>query len=524
MRTLISIELTKLFHKKHLFIIYLLMLIFIILNNTLYKLDYDEDGNYKYEYQENINQEKSNLKEEFTTSNNQEKNIIIKTKLELLTLKEKFPETSWQYQKITDYLYELLLQINTYKLKSDSDVNQETTSTIEPEVGENSKAKAIQTTKLTEKQAAELSYLMQEYQLRRKKLLNDDWQYFINLDYQTLEEEKNNLIISIDNSSNQSTKQELELNLKIIQEKQTILNYRLLNNIKEDTSYLNKALNNYQTARLNILTYQTKLLSNQSKQANSILEDNKSYQEALKEMKINKYILDHKININQENSLSYQLRTITEDYEIFLIAIILITVNILICEEFTTGTIKLLLIKPHSRGKILLSKYFSAIIILLLSILLIITMQLIIGSFLLGSTSLTTKVIEYHYTKDIIIEYNIFVYMLIRIASRLPFFIMLMTITFLVGTISLNIITTIIMPFILYILTPTIENLAVTNNIVIFKYLINLNWNFTSYLFGDRPSFKFLNLNFSSTIYVGYFLIIGILTLIIFKTKNIKNV
>lgn len=501
MINLITNELTKLFHKKHLFIIYLLMLSFIILNNTLYKLDYDKEGNYKYTYQENITEEKSDLKHKLAKETNLQKNIIIKTKLELLELKEKFPQNSWQYQKINDYLYEILLQINTYKNSANT-----------KEVGENlEKNNPHQNITLPEEKLTKLNNLIQEYQLRKNNLLNDNWQYFIKLDYQYLEEEKNYLITNIKNSSNQASKQELELQLSIVKEKQVILNYRLLNQIKEDVSYLNKALINYQTARLNILTYQNKQLS-------------LTNQEDLKEIKINKYILEHQININQENTLAYQLRTIVEDYEIFLITIILITVSILVAEEFITGTIKLLLIKPYSRGKILLSKYLTTIIILLLSIILLITMQLIIGSFLLGLNSLTTKVIEYNYTKDIIIEYNIFTYMLIRIISRLPFFIMLITITFLVGIISVSNIITIIIPFIIYILTPTLENLAITNNIEIFKYLINLNWNFTSYLFGEDPAFKFLNLNFTCLIYIIYFLILGILTLIIFKNKNIKNV
>ena len=55
----------------------------------------------------------------------------------------------------------------------------------------------------------------------------------------------------------------------------------------------------------------------------------------------------------------------------FIIILILMVASTIVAEEFTTGTIKLLLIKPFSRGKILLSKYLTVI---LFSVLIIISL------------------------------------------------------------------------------------------------------------------------------------------------------
>ena len=122
MNKLLLVELKKIYKKRSIYIIWGLMLIFCLLNNVLYYTDYDEDGNYKYNTKENITEEKINLEKELNKYNKNEKNevtmyVTLKTKLEILTLKEKFTSTSWQYKKINNYLYDIIYQINYYKFK-----------------------------------------------------------------------------------------------------------------------------------------------------------------------------------------------------------------------------------------------------------------------------------------------------------------------------------------------------------------------------------------------------------------------
>ena len=61
---LLQVELKKIFTKKSIYIIWGLMLIFCFLNNFLYWKDYDENGNYKYLEQEDLNEEKNRLEQE----------------------------------------------------------------------------------------------------------------------------------------------------------------------------------------------------------------------------------------------------------------------------------------------------------------------------------------------------------------------------------------------------------------------------------------------------------------------------
>ena len=51
---LINIELKKVLKHKSIYIIFFIMLLFCLLNNVLYKNDYDEEGNYKYETKVNF--------------------------------------------------------------------------------------------------------------------------------------------------------------------------------------------------------------------------------------------------------------------------------------------------------------------------------------------------------------------------------------------------------------------------------------------------------------------------------------
>ena len=487
---LLQVELKKIFKKKSIYIIWGLMLIFCLLNNILYWTDYDEDGNYKYLEQENLKEEQTRLETELAKYNKENSNevtmyITIKTKLDILTLKQKFPKDSWQYRKINTYLYDIVYQINYYKY--------------------------------IEKANKKIIQKQEEYQLIINKLNKDDYQYFLNIDIQKNIDTQKELDKKYNQETDEKVKQELEQQLSDNKFNLKILNYRLNYNIKENNNYLNIALENYQenyktvkyyNSQNSIKTYQKKL----------------DYQEALSETTISKYIIEHQQNINKQNNLNYQLRTIIDDYEILIIMLILIVCSSLICDEFKDGTIKLLLIKPYSRGKILLSKYFTAIIIVITSILMLIALQLIVGGIIFKFDSLNIPIIIYDFNKSKLVEYSVFQYMIIRIFAKAPFLLMLITISIFLGVISNSTIISITMPLLLYMFNPTFIHLANKYQLDFMKYLVNINWNLQDYLFGKLPELSFINSKFSVIVLIGYFTVLWILTFSIFQKKNIKNI
>ncbi len=299
-----------------------------------------------------------------------------------------------------------------------------------------------------------------------------------------------------------------------------ILIFVILNNIlilqdKSKNNYLNEAKYQYQKNLELKENYKDKKLSYNEKL---------KYQTILENIELNKYIIDNNKNINDYKTLNYQLKTTLEDYEIFIIIIILITSSTIISNELKEGTIKLLLIKPYTRNQILLSKYLSMIIVMVLSIIYLYLAQLLIGGFYLGFSSLQEKVVIYNFQLSTIMCYNIFGYTFLRILLKLPMLILLSTLSFLISIITSNNILSLTISLIVYIFSASIKSLAINYNLKIMKYLLTMNWNINEYLFGRLSEYKYLNLTTSIIICIIYYIFLLVLSFIIFNKKDIKNI
>lgn len=299
-----------------------------------------------------------------------------------------------------------------------------------------------------------------------------------------------------------------------------ILIFIILNNIlilqdKSKNNYLNEAKYQYQKNLELKENYKDKKLSYNEKL---------KYQTILENIELNKYIIDNNKNINNYKTLNYQLKTTLEDYEIFIIIIILITSSTIISNELKEGTIKLLLIKPYTRNQILLSKYLSMIIVMVLSIIYLYLAQLLIGGFYLGFSSLQEKVVIYNFQLSTIMCYNIFGYTFLRILLKLPMLILLSTLSFLISIITSNNILSLTISLIVYIFSASIKSLAINYNLKIMKYLLTMNWNINEYLFGKLSEYKYLNLTTSIIICIIYYIFLLVLSFIIFNKKDIKNI
>jgi ABC-2 type transport system permease protein len=464
------------------------MSVFCLFNNLIYKLDYDNDGNYKYDDEINLKKEIKNQEKElsrYNIQNDNDKNmyITIKSKLDILKIQQKYNKNSWQYIKANDYLYDALYNLNYYKY-IDKDI-----------------------------------YLIEKYtkiyQEKKFYLDTDNWKYFIRLEKNNLLEKQTTIKNKLNSSTDKKLKKELEEELKKLDKELLIINYRINNNINYGNNYLNRALNEYSKAVEELEIYKNKIISYQDKIA---------YQKNIETKNINKYIIENKVNLNKPNNLNYQLKSIVEDYELFIVIIILITTSILIGEEFNKGTIKLLLIKPYKRSTILLSKFLAAVLILLLTILFLILIEFIIGGLIFGIDSLKIGMIIYNFNLNKIENFNIYLYMLIRITTKLPSLLMILIISFLLGIIFNNTIVPFSVTILIYTFSEVINNLIINYNIKFMQYLITINWNFKDYLFGRLSNYEYINFKKSILIYIIYVIIFMNLMFQNFKKKNIKNI
>ena len=124
------------------------------------------------------------------------------------------------------------------------------------------------------------------------------------------------------------------------------------------------------------------------------------YNESLQQKELNKYILENKVDVNKNDSLKGILENFYNQLGIFMLAVIIMVAATIVSEEFNKGTIKLLLVKPYSRTKILLAKFLTTVIMTVFIISITILMQILIGGILFGFDSLSLPVIEYNFNTN----------------------------------------------------------------------------------------------------------------------------
>lgn len=487
MINLIKNELIKIFKKKTIYITLILVLAFIIFTNVMYKYS-GAQGNYYFEYsQEYIN----SLKDELAKLDPNEISdntiyIDIKSELDIAEISSQFEADAWQRQIINQKLGTYIREKNSneYGLEKDPEKVQELDTKI---------------------------------QQIMDKLKEEDWKYFAEEELKeaeaNLETLENQKAIAVDKQQIASLENQIE-NAKIDKE---AAEYRINQNIKYGADYLNQALTDYKTWAKTVNDQKQNL-------ANFTYEEKQQYNTSVENMNLNKYILDTKIDINNQESLKGMIQNLISQYGILIVVIIVMIAGTIVSEEFNKGTIKLLLVKPYSRKKILLSKFITSIIILVFTISVVIIMELIVGGIIFGFDSLSEPVVRYNFNTQSIQELNVFAYLGIQILAQMPMLILLLTLAFAISTIFANNALAITISLLGYMSGMIINQLIILYNLKPMKYFVTMNWDLTQFLFGNLSYMQGMNMVGSIIIDIVYLVIMLIPTLIIFKKKNIKNI
>ena len=486
MSNLIKNEITKIFKKKSIYIILFVTFAFVILSNCMYKYFYNNESYsyYSESYIEYVREEIKGLEPNKTSDTKMY--IEYKTVLDVYDMMKEYDNDAWQVQIIASRIEPYVTERNTYLYGAEK--NEEQAEKINEQINE-----------LT------------------KRLENDDWRYFANEELKNAEEK----VKALENEkSNTEDKQRLEsLDLEIATSKidLDIAKYRVDEDIKYGYDYMNTALMNYQEQSYSIV---------QTEKSNTELtyQEEKDYNDAIENKEISKYIIENHVDVEKANDLRGILSRFFNEFGLFIIVIVIMIAGTIVSEEFNKGTIKLLLIKPYNRNKILLSKFITVLIITIFAIIVILGMELIVGGIVFGFESLQTPVVVYNFNTNMIQEINIFAYVGTQVIMILPSVILLATLSFALSTIFTNSPVAIALPLLGYMGVTVINQLAVQYNIEILKYFVTLNWDFTQYLYGGMPLMQGLTPIFSAIICIAYFLIMVIPTFIIFKKKNIKNI
>ena len=291
---------------------------------------------------------------------------------------------------------------------------------------------------------------------------------------------------------------------------------RLNKEIPYGTDYLNRAISNLQTASSSLanyknideLTYQEKL------EYNSYLEDQAE----------SRYILETGRDIHNTNTLKGILENFYSQFGIFLIVVVVMIAGTIVSEEFNKGTIKLLLVKPYTRNKILMAKAITTFIMIIFIIVVTLVMQILIGGIIFGFDSLSEPVVAYNFNTNTMEEMNIFANLGVQTLTQLPMIILLATLAFAISTLFTNSTLAITISLLGFMSASIINQLAIGYDLQFMKYFVTMNWDLSIYANGALPYMEGMNMTMSIIICVVYFLIMMIPTFIVFKKRNIKNI
>lgn len=512
---LIKNELRKIFKKKTIYILFIITTI-VILTNTIVGVSIYEGKMIDYSLEE-IKNEREEMQErlknlDYTNRSQIDEYIETKTKLEIAELSLKYEYGSWQERAISSYEYELqdiIRNINLYTYKNQ---NKEQLD-------------------ITKKKYDEVLYLLDKC----------DWKEFAKFEQKETNNQISKLQESKKNNNQQINKRNNEMSInntgnpmeitEIINQNSTISIEEQISRYKSKKEILDIRIKediSYAFSDRNTLLLEYKRTENSFKQ----MYDNKNYDEMEYAQKIKynedlanvkklEYMLYNKIpTLNKDNSRD-MLKNSLKYYEILIITITIIVSVSIISDEINKGTIKLLLIKPFSRGKILLAKFITCIIIMILTVVFILIVQCLAGGIIYGFSDYLVPIMEYDFGTNKVIEVNIVSALITSLIAKLPMYILILAITFGVSTITANTPLSIIIGILLYLSKNLIQ---VNENMKINKYFLATNWDFTRYLYGALPEAEFLNESFSAILCVIYFIIVIGITFTTFKQKDIRNV
>ena len=486
MNNLIKNELTKIFKKKSIYIILFVTLAFVILSNCMYKYFYN-NGSYSYYSEGYIEFAQKGLKELDPDKPSDTKMYIeYKTVLDVNDMMKQYDKDAWQIQIITSRIEPYVTERNTYLYGA-------------------------------EKNEAQANKINEQINELLEKLKNDDWKYFANEELKLAEEKVKTLEETIKNTVDKQEIENLKIELANAEIDLDVAKYRIEEDIKYGYDYMNVALTNYQQYGYNII---------QMNNSNTELthQEKKDYNKAIENKEISKYIIENHVDVEKPDDLRGILSRFFNEFGLFIIVIVVMIAGTIVSEEFSKGTIKLLLVKPYNRNKILLSKFITVLIMIAFSFVILIGMELIVGGLIFGFDSLQIPVVVYNFNTNMVQEINVFAYLGTQIIMVLPSVILLATLSFALSTIFTNSPVAIALPLLGYMGVAVINQLAMQYNVGFLKYFVTLNWDFTQYLYGNAPLMEGLTPEFSVVICLLYFLVMMIPTFIIFKKKNIKNI
>lgn len=469
MSSLIRNEITKILKKKSIYIMLIVILAFMILTNVMYKYRGSSmmDGYYSESYIKMLQESIKTLNPD--NSEDVDEYLSYKIDIDIYELLSKYDKDSWQYEVILNTGSSYISEINTYTYKN--------------------------------KDSKALEEVTKEYNQFIERLNSGDWRKFVSEELEIAKQSK----IAMRNEEDEM------LNLQI-----ETLQMRLDYNIEYGNNYKNEALSKYSENKALVMRYE--------QNNNKTYDEKLAYQEAKANLEESIYVIKNDKDISNRTNTRGMLLDLFSENELFIIITVVLIAGAIVSEEFNKGTIKLLLVRPYSRRKILFAKFIVVILTVVFIMIAVGIMQFIIGGIFFGFESLKISAIEYNHNTGSLVEMSILQNVVLTGLGKLPIYILIGTLAFALSTLFTNTAVAITISLLGYMGSSMVNQVAYYYKIAWLKYFVTPNWDLTQFFYGKLPNMEGLNIGFSIVICLIYFAIMMIPTFIVFKKKNIKNI
>lgn len=236
-----------------------------------------------------------------------------------------------------------------------------------------------------------------------------------------------------------------------------------------------------------------------------------------KEIQINEYRLKNNLPPVQGDSLWGFVEWAANNMIPIIALFAIVMGGGIVANEFSGGTIKLLLIRPSKRWKILLSKYISIIGYTLLMLLV-----LLILAFVLGGTLFSFKGAGMSYLTNIggrVTEVNMILHILELCGLQCISLIMMVTLAFTISTVFRNSAMAIGIGVFLFTVGSTITMLLASRYDWA-KYILFANTDLTQYISGE-PLITGMTLTFSIIVLIVYFMSFNVISYLGFTKRDV---
>ncbi|MEW9049513.1 MAG: ABC transporter permease [Neobacillus sp.] len=231
---------------------------------------------------------------------------------------------------------------------------------------------------------------------------------------------------------------------------------------------------------------------------------------------INEYRIENDIPFREK----YNVWTfVKESSELIILAGVftIIVSSGIVASEFNWGTIKLLLIRPINRTKILLSKYITVLLFALFMLIVLFGFSALVGVILFGAPANPLPYLNYVDGK--VVEQNIVVHLFIHYGLSSVEMIMLATMAFMISSVfrsgSIAIGLSLFLMF-----TGSTFTAIISLRYDWAKYSLFANTNLVQYVEG-APLVEGMTMSFSLIVLLIYFLIFQLLAFLVFKKRDV---